>query len=314
MEESMLLRIFLSLSVLIISSSCILSSESPVETSSDDVNLIQIGDIIVSNVNTDSIVLLDSEGNFKETLVDSPVDNTLLLTGLHWDNVNDEVLYIHDSTTNALDAVKAIDPYDGSVRTVLSNNQLGAVLPAVARLSGGDLLIVEQNSTAEKFNASGVRQGAPFTAALTATVADIAPLTTGGFVTCSSGTANTVRTYNLAGVQQAMATSALPTPSLGALASTSCVQDQDSGVIYVAYSGATDAVRAYNSTLSTVLWTFTDTNVLTTPGKLSLRPNGNILVTDTGFHHIVEIDPNGALVQTLGGTVLNNPAHITVVK
>ncbi len=312
----MLLRIFPVIFALIFSSSCIISSDSPIETSSDDVNLIQVGDIIVSNVNTDSIVLLDSEGNFKETLVDSPIDNTLLLTGLHWDNVNDELLYIHDSTTNALDAVKGISPYDGSVRTVLTNNQLAAVLPALARLSGGDLLVVESTATAEKFNSSGVRQGAPFTAALTATVADIAPLTTGGFVVCSSATANTVRTYNLAGVVQAIATSAAPAalPALGALASTSCVQDQTSGVIYVAYSGGTDAVRAYNSTLTTVLWTFTDTNVFTTPGRMSLRPNGNILVTDTAFHHIVEIDTNGALVQVLGGTVLNNPAHITVVK
>lgn len=310
----MLSRIIPAIITLFISSSCIISSDSPIETSSNDVNLIQRGDIIVSNINTDSIVLLDSEGNFKETLVDSPIDNTLLLTGLHWDSVNEEVLYIHDSTTNTLDAIKAISLFDGSVRTVLSNNQLGAVLPALARLSAGDLLIVEQNSTAEKFNSSGVRQGAPFTAALTATVADIAPLMSGGFVTCSSGTANTVRTYNLAGVVQATATSATPVPSLGALAATSCVQDQTSGVIYVAYSGATDAVRAYNSTLTTVLWTFTDTNVFTTPGRMSLRPNGNILVTDTAFHHIVEIDTNGALVQVLGGTVLNNPAHITVVK
>lgn len=310
----MLLRIFPLILALVLSTSCILSSDSPIETTSDDVNLIQVGDIIVSNINTDSIVLLDSEGNFKQTLVDSPIDNTLLLSGLHWDSLNNEVLYIHDSTTNTLDAIRAINPYDGSVRTVLSNNQLGAVLPSVARLSGGDLLIIEQASTAEKFNSSGVRQGAPFTAALTATVADIAPLTTGGFVTCSSGTANTVRTYNLAGVVQATATSATPTPSLGALASTSCVQNQTTGVIYVAYSGATDAVRAYNSTLTTVLWTFTDTNVLTTPGKMSLRPNGNILVTDTAFAHIVEIDTNGSLVQVLGGTVLNNPAHITVVK
>lgn len=310
----MLWRVFLILAVLFLSSSCILKNESPIETSSDDVNLIQRGDIVVSNLNTDSIILLDSEGNFKDTLLDSPIDNTLMFAGLHWDSLNKEVIFLYDSTNNALDAVKAINPYDGSIRTVLSNNQLGAVLPAVARLTSGDLLIVEQASTAEKFNSSGVRQGAPFISTLTATVADIAPLNNGGFITCSSGTANTVRTYNAAGTVQATATSAAPVPSLGALAATSCVQDQDSGVIYVAYSGATDAIRAYNSALTTVAWTFTDTNVLTTPGKISLRPNGNILVTDTGFHHIVEIDTNGALVQVLGGTVLNNPAHITVVK
>lgn len=300
--------------VLFIGSSCIISSDSPLESSSNDVNLIQVGDIVVANTNTDSILLLDPDGNFKATLVDSPVDGTLLLSGLHYDSVNNELLYINDSTVNANDAVKAIDFYTGDVRTILSNNQLQGVLPVVARLTGGDLLIVETNSTAEKFNANGVRQGAPFIATLTATVADLSPLITGGFVACSSGTANTVRTYTSAGVVVATATSALPLPSLGALASTSCVQDQSSGNIYVAYSGATDAIRSYSSTLATINWTFTDTNVLTTPGKIALRPNGNILVTDTGFNHIVEIDTNGALVQVIGGTVLNNPAHIAVIK
>ncbi len=310
----MLIRVLKLMFILVICSSCILNSESPVETSSNDVNLIQRGDIIVSNLNTDSIILLDSDGNFKETLVDSPVDSTLMFSGLSWDSLNEEVLYIHNSTTNSLDAIKGINPYDGSIRTVLSNNQLGAVLAAVARLSGGDLLIVEQNTTAEKFNSSGIRQGTPFLNTLTSVAADLSPLITGGFVACSSGTTNTVRTYNLAGAVQATATSASPLPTLGALAATSCVQDQDSGTIYVAYSGATDAIRAYDSSLTTILWTFTDTNVLTTPGKISLRPDGNILVSDTGFHHIVEIDTAGAFVQVLGGTVLNNPAHIVVVK
>lgn len=299
--------------LLLFSSACILSSESPVETSSDDVNLIQRGDIVISNINTDSIVLLDENGVYKATLVDSQIDATLIYNGLHFDEVNNELLFIYDSTTAVLDAVKKIDLYDGTVTTVLSNSNLTGTMNALARLTGGDLLVTETTTTAEKFNSSGVRQGAPFISTLTATIADINPTITGGFIACSSGTANTVRTYTSAGVVQATATSAAPVPSLGALAATSCVQAAD-GTIYVAYSGATDAVRAYNSTMTTTLWTFTDTNIFTTPGKMALRENGNILVTDTGFHHIVEIDTNGALVQVIGGTVLNNPAHIAVVK
>src|SRR5690606_4275538 len=102
----------------------------------------------------------------------------------------------------------------------------------------------------------------------------------------------------------ATATSSTPVnatnPTLGAMASTSCTQDQN-GRIIVAYSGTTDAVRVYDSAMTAPIWTFTNTTVLTTPGKLAVRANGNILVTDTAFHHIVEISATGAMVQVIGG-------------
>lgn len=297
---------------LLILSSCILTDESPVATSSNEVNLIQSGDIVVTNLGNDSIILLDSDGSFKSILVDSQTDATLIFNGLAYDRLNDQILYTHDSTTGALDSVKALSLFDGTVSTVISNNNLTGVMPGLARLTGGELLVLETASTAEKFLSDNTRSGTPFLNTLTATVADITRLSTGGFVTCSSGTANTVRTYNAAGAVQATATSALPLPTLGALASTSCLEDP-SGRIVVAYSGATDAVRVYNSTMSTIAWTFTDTNVLTTPGKLAVRENGNILITDTGFHHIVEISSAGVLVGTIGGAVLSTPNNIVVV-
>jgi hypothetical protein len=202
---------------------------------------------------------------------------------------------------------------DGSVTTYLSNSNLNGVLPGLTRLSNGDLLIIEGTTAAEKFNSGKIRQGAPFIATLTTAAADVRALQSGGFIVCSSATANTVRTYNAAGVVQSTATSALPAPSLGALAATACIQDS-SGRIIVAYSGATDAVRVYSSsTLATVVWTFTDTNVLTTPGKLALRPNGNILVVDQGFNHIVELTPDGSFVGLLGGIGLATPVNLVVV-
>lgn len=297
---------------LLILTSCLLKNESPIESSSNDVNLIQSGDIIVTNAGNDTIVLLDENGIYKSSLVDSQSDTALIYNGLAYDTANDQILYINDHTTAFYDAVKAINLYDGSTSTVITNSNLTGTMPGLARLTGGELLVLETTTTAEKFLANGTRSGAPFIATLTATVADINPLSNGGFVTCSSGTANTVRTYNAAGTVQATATSAAPVPTLGALASTSCIQDS-SGQIIVAYSGATDAVRVYNSTMTTTVWTFTDTNILTTPGKLALRSNGNILVTDTGFNHIVEISPSGALVRVIGGAVLATPNNILVV-
>ncbi len=81
----------------------------------------------------------------------------------------------------------------------------------------------------------------------------------------------------------------------------------------MAYSVATDAVRAYDSPMATVLWTYINTAHLTTPAKLAVRANGNILVVDSGFNHIVELDPNGVFVRIIGGAVLSSPVSILVV-
>jgi hypothetical protein len=304
---------------LLIFSSCILTDESPIETSSDAANLIQSGDIIVTNLSNDTIILLDSDGNYKDVLVDSQTDSSLIYNGLNYDTANNQILFVYDSTVALLDSVKAISLYDGTVSTVISNGFLTGTMPGLTRLTGGELLVLETTTTAEKFLADGSRvggAGAAFMATLTATVTDIASLSTGGFVACNSATALTARTYTSAGVTVATATSALPVnatnATLGALGSTSCIED-GSGQVIVAYSGATDAVRAYTSNLSTPVWTFADANVLTTPGKLAVRANGNILITDTGFNHIVELNSTGGLVRVIGGTVLAGPNNILVV-
>lgn len=294
--------------------SCILTNESPLESSSNDVNLIQSGDIVIVNAGNDTIVLLDNDGTYKSVLFDSQTDSTLSFGGLTYDSINKKVLFTYDSTTASLDSVRSIDLFDGESNLFISDSNLTGTLPGLARLTGGELLVLEGTTIIEKFLSTGVRSGNPFLTGLTANLADISKLSTGGFVTCSSGTTNTVRTYNAAGAVQASATSAAPVgvPALGAQASTSCIEDI-SGNVVVAYSGATDAIRAYDSTLTTVLWTYRNTTHLTSPGKLSKRTNGNILVTDTGFNHIVEIDPNGVFVQVIGGSVLSVPSNIVVI-
>lgn len=303
---------FLSVLILIsLLSGCLLKDDSPVESSSDDVNLIQSGDIVIVNNNSDAILLLNSDGTYKEALVDSPTDATLLFGGVTYDRTNNQLLYLHDSTTNANDAVRAISLYDGEVSTYLTNSNLAGVLPGLARLTGGELVVLETTTVVEKFLADRTRI-TPFTPTLTATVLDIRDLNDGGFMVCNNATTNSVRTFSVAGVTVATATSASPAPSLGALAPSGCDQGPN-GNIAVVYSGATDSVRMYNSALSTISWTFSDNNVLTTPGRLSVGPNGHTYVIDTGFNHIVEIDENGSLVQTIGGTVLSGPAQILVV-
>lgn len=304
----------LSFIMLGILSSCIISSESPIESSSNDVNLIQTGDILISNAGTDSIILLNSEGTFKANLVDIS-DTTIIMGALSFDSANDQILFSYDSATAALDSVRSMSLFDGKVTPnyILNSNLTATGMTGTARLTNGELLVLEGTNTAEKFLSTGARSGAPFIATLTTNVADISALASGGFVTCSSGTANTVRSYNSAGVVQATATSAVPAPSMGSLmAATGCVQDVTTGNIAVAYNGANDGVRMYNSTLATIIWTYQNSNYLSNPGKLSIRPNGNVLVLDLTANHIVEIDSNGAFVQIINAP-LTTPNSILVV-
>lgn len=309
------ISVLLLLQILMLSS-CILKDESPIESLSNEANLIQSGDIVVSNAGNDSIVLLHSDGSYKAILYDVPTTSTVLFNGLAWDSINKVVLFNYDSTVAGFDEVRSISLYDGKIKTVISNSNLNGVLPGVARLTGGELLVIEGTNAIEKFLPNGTRSGAPFLAALNASMADITKLSSGGFVACSSSTANTVRTYNAAGAVQATATSSVPVnaanPTLGAMASTSCTQDS-TGRIIVAYSGTGDSVRVYNSAMTDPVWTFTDAYVLSSPGKIAVRKNGNILVTDLTFNHIVEISPAGSLVQVIGGAVLSVPNNIVVI-
>lgn len=294
---------------------CIPKQGSPISSYDNDVNLIQTGDIIVTNSGNDTIIQLDSNGNYKGVLVDSQTDPNILFNALVYDSINKKLLYVYDHNTATFDAVMSISLFDGSVRTELMNSNASGTLPGVARLADGGLLILKSSTnTAEKFSAAGARIGAPFVSALVATQTDIAPLANGGFIVCSSSVTTPVRLYSSAGVGGASATSVTPGPSMGsAMGATGCMEDS-SGNIIVAYGGANAGVRSYNAALSAVNWTYQDANNLTTPRKFAIRPNGNLLVLDSGFNHIVELNTGGGLVQVIGGAVLSQPLNIAVVK
>jgi hypothetical protein len=292
---------------------CIINDESPIESYSNSVNLVQSGDIVVVNDGNDTILLLDSNGAYKDVLVNEITSAAIRFDGLSYDGLNKQLLFAHDSTVNGQDRIKSISLYDGSIGDVINDAGLNGILRGMARLSAGDLVVIEGTNLVEKFNSSGTRVGNPFLGGLTATVIDLSELNTGGFVICNTNTTtNTVQTYNVSGVLQATARAASPAPALANMAASSCAQDA-LGRIVVAYSGTTDSVRAYDATLTSVIWTFSNTAYLSTPGKIAFRANGNILVSDTALHHIVEIDPNGNFVRILGGTVLATPRDILVV-
>lgn len=307
----MRLKYILLITIVCILSGCVLKDEKAVATFNSSANLVKSGDIVVVNITNDSIVLLDQDGNYKLTLFNDDNSATVIIGGINYDSVSKRLLFNYDSSTAILDEVRSISLYSGRISTVLNNVNVTGALQGVARLTGGDYVILESTTVAEKFNSSFVRQGAPFPLTVLTNV-QIESLSTGGFLACTSGTANTVRTYSAAGAIVNTATSASPTPTLGAMGASGCVARPD-GTIVVAYSGTTDAVRAYSANLGTVLWDYSNTTVLSTPGKMAVRANGNILVTDTAMNHIVEISSTGAFVRIIAGSSISTPGYIEVI-
>lgn len=310
-------RLISILSILAFTSSCILSSDSPIESSSDEVNLVQKGDIVVTNSGNDSIVLLNDDGSFKATLVDSITDAAILFNALIYDTLNKTIIYNFDHTTNSFDAIKKLDLYEGEATTLISNGNLNSTLQGLARLTNGDLVVLKNTTLIEKFNALGQRVTVNFPLTYpAATTVDVAPMINGQFMVCSSSTTNTLRTYTAAGVINAtpVVTSTSPTPALAASGMSSCIQAAD-GTVYVVYSTIA-TVRAYNSAMTTTLWTYTDSNTLTAgqTSKIAIRSNGNLLIADRGYDHLLELTKDGAFVGVIGGVGLSDPLNIAVVK
>lgn len=309
------MKLILKLLFLLFISSCMLKEDSPIATTANDANIIKSGDIIIVNGGNDSIILLDSEGNFKEYLYSPSTSAVYSFPAIMWDKVTKKVLFTNDSTTAANDQIMSIDPFDLTVSTVYNNSTIltATGLNGLARLTDGSLLAIEAASTMEKFDSSWNRVGAPFmNGTLTATAVDVASLSNGGFVVAASGVANTIRTYNSAGTAIASATSAVPTPTMGSAQAATGVAVNSNGEILAAFSGANDGVRKFSSDLATVIWTFADSR-LTTPGKLAVRSNGNVLVLDTAFNYIVEINFDGTFKRTLASSLLTSPLAIMVV-
>ena len=86
-----------------------------------------------------------------------------------------------------------------------------------------------------------------------------------------------------------------------------------SGNIAVVWSGTTDTVRIYNSALSTTIASYSNLALLSTPGGIAQRTNGNLLVVDRVLNQIIEITEGGVFVNGLPRSVLSTPEFIEVV-
>ena len=91
-----------------------------------------------------------------------------------------------------------------------------------------------------------------------------------------------------------------------------CVETHDGGIIG-SWDGTTDSVVKYSSDLSTELWTYSDASYLSAPRGVAVRANGNILILDYTFSHIVELSPSGEYIRRIGAGAMYRPQYIHVI-
>lgn len=259
------------------------------------------GDIIVSNSASDVVLVLDENGIYKNIAFN--VSNTAESVYGITLSQSGELLVAVDGA----DRVVAVSSEDCSSRTFIADVNLTGNLRAITQLNGGDVLVIE-TSNVERFNSLGFRiTSGGWPRALQTNATDINKLANGGFVHCSTGT-DVIRTYDAAGTQINTVSSGIA----GTADAAGCIELAN-GNIAAVWSGTTDTVRIYSSNLGSTVASYSDISLLSTPGAIAQKANGNLLVVDRVLHYIVEITSAGTFVDVIGDGVLNTPEYILVV-
>ncbi len=281
------------------------------ESSSDEEDVVVVEpeacfestDVLISNGGSDTILAYSSTGEFKRIVFQLNTVAGEAIFGMDYLQATGEVIVTIDGS----DRVMAIDPEDCSARNLIVDINLTGTLRGVTQLSGGDILVVETNNV-ERFTSSGVRiTSGGWPLSLQTGGSDIYGLSAGGFVHCST-TADVVRTYSDAGVQTATRASGIA----GTTDAAGC-KELANGSMAVAWSGTTDSVVIYSANLATALYTFSNTSVLSTPGSLAERANGNILIADRTLNYLVEITSTGTYVGQFASGLPNTPEYVLVI-
>lgn len=297
------LKSFVAMAIILLFSSC-LKQEEIVGTYSHQTNIIKPGDIIVSNGNSDSLILLDATGEYKKTLYD--VDNiSETISGIAYKPDTKEIIF---TVTGAALRVGAVSIVDGSYRNFIINVSLTTPLRGVAVMTDGNVLVTHAGII-QKFSTDGTRITAgAWPKTLMGTPQQISALPNGGFLNCSDAT-DLVRTYDSAGVQTGTSVASGIATTTDVFA---CMRLSD-GRIANAWNGTTDTISLWNSDFTGRVNIYADTSVLGNPRGIAQRANGNLLISDATNNYLVEIDIDGNLIDKLGGSILNGPTSVFVM-
>lgn len=271
---------------------------------------IQPGDIIISEYLEGQVYQYDSNGNFKNVILDVSGLSGDAPYGLSWDETTRQVLVSVDSSTGN-DRIMGVGAYKTQTVEVFRDTagDLAGTMRGVTRDTNGNYLVIDTHDI-EKYDSSFNRLTSsgslPFLVAPFISVGDISALSSGGFVACSYGS-DEVKVFDSAGIVQGTASS-YP----GTTDGNSCVE-MSNGNIAVAWSGTSDTIVIYDNTLSTVLHTFSNGTFMQRPTGISQAPNGNLLISDSQIDQVIEIDSEANYIRNLNTIAIQNPWDILVI-
>lgn len=293
-------KTILILAGIILATAC--KQEASTPTTSRTENLIKPGDLIVVNMTSDSLLHFDENGNYKGVLLD--LDNIgESFYGIAFKADTNEIMF----TINGSPRVGAISVIDGTYRNLITDTNLSGTLRGLTQLPGGDILVIE-TANVERFSTNGVRKTSvsgitwPNTFSATAAPEQIHTTADGEIILCGSANVNRF-TQNAVRVGAAVVSAIA-----GTTAATGCIE-LDDGSIAVAFSGTTDTIRSVGAamTQASIGTIYSDLGILASPRWLTQTLDGNLLTVDSVFNHIVEIEPDGTYVRTLGASILGTP-------
>jgi len=270
------------------------------------------GDMFVTNMSGD-VVLLNGDGYLKNIIVDA---NKVLVEGLSWNPKSQKVL-LPSIGSGLLFSVSVVSgfseiefsysqkliPFDISV----FNNEENFLL---AHESGVDLL---------SLNGDFIKTIVPNQAF----VSEVFTTKDGGFVLCSNDVSNSlgrVQRYSAKG--QMVGKPAIGKKLLlGNQPHAKGCAPLKSGNIAVSWSGQTGGrVDLFSKYLKTHIGYFENDKLLKQPAGIAQLPNGNVLVVDSFYNHIIELELTKekgekafSYVKTIESKVLAEPKQILVV-
>lgn len=293
--------------ILLLLALCSLNScvnEDGVELQTQDYLNVKSRDILVLSQGTRSVIQLDRDGQYKDTLFVAPASSTLRT--ITWDQAGQRVLvgYTYSTTTK----VVSIAPLSKEVKDFSINTFITTALTAMIP-NNGNFVFSTTPANLRKLNSNGAHvtgSGFPLVSGLSGTIVQLSQLTNDLFMICST-TSPYLKIFNSSGQEQFAASGI--NPPVGTTALTGC-HSLTNGQIVLSWSGTTDTVAIYNrNDFATPLYTYSDTSILGSPKQIQITANGNILVSDTVFNWLVELTPQMEFVRTIGEGYFSTPVQ-----
>ena len=265
------------------------------------------GDIIVSSITNDNILLFSSKGIFKRVLLQL-TNSTETIGSMAFMNSTKELLVSIDGTP---DRIIAISSEDGEERTFRFDANLTGTIRGILQLDDSREIIINEGTTTERISETEFRvtNSTVWPSSTIVNSQQFSKLTNGTFLSCSSTAGVKIYPDSIDTFTEV----ASVTGPVGATASFGCVELND-GSIVVGWNGTTnDYIYKYSSTLTDQSVILPPNSNLPNPRGMAVSKSGNLLIADGTNHYVLELKTNGTILRTIGLGLINSPQSVVVV-